>query len=414
MRKSRQRSMEWRRNYRGQKGRLHSQPEASCSADIPPHRATLDITVPVSRLIRRVLIALVLIAGSVALISAWRLHSRKLQNDQQPAVRVTRASVQVKLRLVGKIKARGTAEVKSPVSGRLIHFFQTEGTFVSAGQPIASIRPDQTQALLLSQAQIDVHLKSIKAAAAARSFDRARELSRGGLMPASSFEGERDAREIADQEFALARQQLQIVESQAPRTQRGAGGTFLVLAPVSGVLLTPLVTPGEVIVGGTNAFGATGGTAIIKIADTSAFLVRLNVNEIDINKVRVGMRALVKTSSGEAEYPAHISRVAVEGSTAQDITSFPVDVAFESAGQFRPETSADVDIVVADRQSVLTLPVSAVGHDDRGTFVMLPDGKRHPVTTGAQNEDVVELISGVRENDAVKIRAIEATIRPEP
>ncbi len=365
-------------------------------------------------LTRGVLIGLLLTAGGGALISLWHARNGGGPKEQQPTVRVSRGSVQVTLRLVGKVKARGTAEVKSPVSGRLIHLFQAEGSFVSAGQPIASIQPDQSQALLLSQAQIDVHVKAVKAATAARSFARARELYRSGIMPASSFEAERDATETADEEYALARRQLQIVESQAPPAQRGAGGTFLVLAPVSGVLLTPLVAPGEVIVGGTNTLGATGGTAIVRIADTSAFLVRLSVNEMDINKIRAGMPAIVRTSSDEMAYPAHISRVAVEGTITQDITTFPVDVIFDSTVSLRPETSADVDIITVNRTNVLTLPASAVARDEHGTFVIRADGQRTPVTTGAQNDDVVELIAGVREGDSLKIRASEATIRPEP
>lgn len=73
----------------------------------------------------------------------------------RPSVRTTQVTtrdIRSVLRVTGRIVARKITEVKSPVSGQLLRYEVGDAAHVRAGMTVATLQPDQSQALLLSGA----------------------------------------------------------------------------------------------------------------------------------------------------------------------------------------------------------------------------------------------------------------------
>lgn len=323
----------------------------------------------------------------------------------RPAIRtaqVTARDIRSVLRVTGRIVARKITEVKSPVSGQLVAYAVDEAAQVGAGATVATVRPDQSQALLLSQAMADERVKGVARAQALKELARAKGLFDSGILPASAYEVAAATAENATEAYELARKQVRILQGERGRGDVLGARSFAVTAPVSGTVLATLVSPGESVIGASNGVVSNGGTPLLRIADTSAFVVKIDVNEVDVANVKIGMPALVRPASGTRAYRAHVSRVAAEATTEKELTSFQTEVQIDEPAAFRHGMTADVDIILDERRGVAALPVSAVIRDGGNAFVVGQNGARTPVVVGVDDGDYVEIRRGLHTGDVVR------------
>jgi len=354
---------------------------------------------------KKVVVVIVAILALAAATTVF-VYSNNVKSSQSVRGHIVRAEhrdVTKTLRLIGKVRPRSTTEVKSPVSGQLLSFLFREGDRVDAGQPIAVIEPDQGQALLLGQARADLQLKLLALDSAQRDLDRARALAANGLIPNVDLERARNTYLSVRNTVDLARGQLTILERQTPQSTVG-NRTFHLVAPVSGVLLAPSISAGETIVAGTNTL-AGGGTVVTKLADMSAFYVRVEISEIDILNLTVGIPAIIRPAATNRPIRGHLAHIGTEGTTVQNVTSYRGDVELDEPVALLPEMSADVDLIVAERKSVVAVPTAAVVRTAAGeAFVRDADTSRLvPVKTGLEGDDFTEIISGVTAGQTVEI-----------
>ncbi len=298
------------------------------------------------------------------------------------------------LRLSGRVKPRSVADVKSPVSGRLVRFVVGEGDRVRAGAPLAVIEPDQSQALLLEQARVDVRLRKIALDQASRDYERLRQLTSQGIVAVGELERSRQAFDSARESLQLTSAQLQILERQVPRS--GDGGTFRLVSPVDGTALARQLSPGESIVSGTSGLG--GGTVVIRIADLSSFAIEVDISEADVLDVQPGQAAELRAAGRTAR--GHVARVGVEGKTEQSLTTYRGEVLPDDPLPLLPGMTCDVDIILALKANTLAVPASAILRE-AGRAYVLRSGTRTPVTTGLEGDDFVEITRGLRAGDRV-------------
>jgi hypothetical protein len=138
------------------------------------------------------------------------------------------------------------------------------------------------------------------------------------------------------------------------------------------------------------------GTTLMTISDLSSIDAEVKVAEADVLRVqvnqtaRVTMEAIpgVSFTGRVVEIGASALPVAGTGAAARE---FKVKVRLDSPGaQLRPGLTCDAEILTAERQGVLAVPLQSVvirpgkdGQDQTGVFV--PEGKTvrfQPVTTG--------------------------------
>ncbi len=172
---------------------------------------------------------------------------------------------------------------------------------------------------------------------------------------------------------------------------------------------TPLIAPinGEVIVS-TDQPGqtVTVNEAVIVISDH--LIVKAQVDETDIGRVRIGQRAKVGLDAyPEVDVAGVVEHVSYESKVVNNVTTYEVYIAPDSVPEvFRSGMSATIEIVENSRENVLTLPIDAVKRDSEGEFVELSRGlgkepARRAVTSGLCDERNCEILSGLSEGDKV-------------
>lgn len=230
---------------------------------------------------------------------------------------------------------------------------------------------------------------------------------------------QRAIREVSDARAALrdvdalvAQRQQQLAQVSQLRSvlsdgQRQLGETRIV-APSAGVVTERPVQVGE-LVSSLNSFSA--GTTIFKIEDRSQMVVKLNINEIDVAKLTDGMNAEVKIEAFPNEaFAGKVTKIAPSNvsatATSTDaVVKYEVEVTLSNVDKrMKSGMSAKCTMRVVDRKGVVRIPLSYLGKDETGSFVILKPknpkdpkdkGTRVAVKTGAQSAAMVEITSGL-------------------
>jgi len=152
------------------------------------------------------------------------------------------------------------------------------------------------------------------------------------------------------------------------------------------------------------------GEVLYQIADLSSVWVVADVFEQDIGLVQVGSMAQIKLNAyPDKPFEGVVSLVYPTLNAATRTVPVRMEIA-NAKGLLKPAMFANVEISVAGKGDVLTVPVSAV--IDSGTrqvvLVQLAPGRFDPrvVKIGGRSENYVEVLEGIAEGEQVVISAL--------
>ena len=140
---------------------------------------------------------------------------------------------------------------------------------------------------------------------------------------------------------------------------------------------------------------------LLKIADLSSLYVVARIYEGQISQIERNQKVRVRAEA----YPEQIFEGTVEGHTAQlDPETRTLGVRVRVANpdlKLLPNMRATLNIVIAEADSVVAVPLSAVLGEAGNLFVFVQDDKdpltfvRTPVVVGQRDDRYVEIIEGV-------------------
>ena len=362
--------------------------------------------------------------------------------DTQPATR--KAVFTSSVTASGQIVAQRYADIGSSVMGRLVELRVKEGDAVKAGQIVARIDAVQAAASaaaanarvkgaeadlrgtadLLQSAEADLDAARARAQEAQLKLQRARDLRKDGLVPVAELDSA-----IANADTAAA--QVKNAEAAFRRLQQGREATDRrvaearadaariadvlaktdIVAPISGIVTRLPVQEGEMVV-----MGIQGqlGTTLMTISDLGAIDAEVKVAEADVLRIQPDQTAAVTLEAIPGV--SFTGRVVEIGASALPITGtgaaareFKVKVRLDNPDpRLRPGLTCDAEVLTAQRQNVLVVPLQAVvvrsGTDGRErTGVFVADGRAvrfRPVTTGLIGGLDIE-VTGIDEGTAV-------------
>ncbi len=188
-------------------------------------------------------------------------------------------------------------------------------------------------------------------------------------------------------------------------------GETEIRAPIAGVVTRKLVQEGE-LVASLSSFSS--GTPIIRLEDRTAMMVKLNVNEIDVAKLTLGMPARVSVDAFVDQEvggtvrkiaPATVANASGAGQTAA-VVKFEVEVWLDPNNlNLKSGMSAKCTMVTDKRAKTLQVPAEYVSKDAEGSYVLLKpakptdEPKRVSVKTGLTSGARVEILEGVKLGD---------------
>ncbi|MBV2127747.1 efflux RND transporter periplasmic adaptor subunit [Arsukibacterium indicum] len=368
---------------------------------------------------KKLLIFLVIAAVLVGLISLSQYRK------QQQTTSVTTALV-VEGALADSILASGNLEfntqiqIRSEVTGRVLEVLVEEGETVAKDQVL--MRLDDTafaadvnrnRAMVQSQ-QIDIARAKAQLADLQRQFSRQQQLHASGLVQQETIDSLQSQLDIANINVRSAEAALQQGQAMLAMAEDNLSKTVY-RAPIAGLLATVDIKPGEtVIAGSTNIIGSP----LMTLADPSAILAELRVDEADIANVHLGQQAEVFA----AAYPHQ----AVKGEVIQIATSarylnqsqslsFRVKVLLQPEDiALYPGMSCRAEIIMSQKQQSLQVPIAAIQQSSQQNT---PQAEAHyfvwkvvdnvavkqTVTLGMATDIAQEVLSGLEAGDEVVV-----------
>ena len=312
--------------------------------------------------------------------------------------------LEVEILETGRIQPREKVDLKSKVPGQVSAVLVREGATVRKGDVLLVLDPTDYQREL---ARADAELARARAALdfAKLKHGRAERGVAQGIAPL--FEVDQTANEERTTTAAL-----RVAEAARGVAQDRLRYTKLV-SPIDGTVIARGIEPGEAVVPGVQS--TFDGKALLTIADLSALLVKVNLNQIDVAKIAVGRKATLTLDALPGRtYRAVVTKVAPASVRlpGKDQEVFPIEAQLESPdGLVKPGMTADVRVHLDARDGVLCVPLEAVVKESGRTYVMRiveKDEGRHEterteVTLGLRNDREVE-VGGVEEGTRVMLR----------
>lgn len=156
--------------------------------------------------------------------------------------------------------------------------------------------------------------------------------------------------------------------------------------------------------------GSPGSGLLFIVEDTDSLVVKTRLKEYDINTVKEGMPATVKSdATGEEEYPAQVERIspaaakAADGSVQTNNVEFETDLRLTGKEPgLRIGMNVRLNIITEEKPDVWAVPFDAVVTDEEGreiVYVAKADEKGQltaqavPVTTGLETDFYIEISS---------------------
>ena len=255
------------------------------------------------------------------------------------------------------------------------------------------VRKDQ---VLATVASADVAAQRGALAAAERRVEYARKLHASEKMLWEEKISARQDLLRAEQELReaeitahSARQQLQALGAR----DSGASNLLKIRAPFDGVIVEKHITHGEVVGADTRVFTLT---------DLSTVWADVVVPARDLDIVRVGTDAVIRSISSNTTAPGKVSYVS--SLVGEESRSAKARVVLENPGAaWRPGLAVNIDIVTGSSDVPVAVTVEAIQSAD-GRQVVYKRVKQgfvaQPVATGRSDGKFVEIISGLRAGES--------------
>lgn len=172
------------------------------------------------------------------------------------------------------------------------------------------------------------------------------------------------------------------------------------LSPIDGQVIVATTQPGQTV---------TTADAVIVLSDH--LIVRAQVDETDIGKIKVGQEVAVALDAyPDKKIKASVDHIYYESQTVNNVTIYNVDLLPVNVPPFfRSGMNATVDFKSEGKENALLIPVSAVQKGKNESFVLLKqEGSKQPVKRivelGMTDDKNFEVLSGLGKNDTIIVK----------
>ncbi|ULL14299.1 efflux RND transporter periplasmic adaptor subunit [Paenibacillus sp. H1-7] len=210
--------------------------------------------------------------------------------------------------------------------------------------------------------------------------------------------------DILNKQAAIERQKININDLQDKLKQ------LTVTAPFDGVFSTDFANKRTNVLASYPAGSKIEGqTQLGAVASLDYMQLPIQVDELDLTNVKVGMKATVKVDSiSNKVYQGEVNQVSTVGTTTNGVTFFDVGISVKNDGQLRNGMTATAEIIIQDKKDIVLLPIEALQQQQGKRYVTLvnPDGtkeEKHEIKIGIRNKTFIEVTEGLKEGDKVSV-----------
>jgi len=323
---------------------------------------------------KKAIIITIAIVAFVGLIVSKQVTGDKKQ-AQVNIAQVEQGNIADSIMASGNLVFNTQVQLRSEVTGRVDKVFVEEGQSVKQGDILMRLdttafesEVNRNQAVLRAT-EIEIKHSQTLLANLERQLKRQKELYDVGLGNQESFENIESARDLAKidiesrkESYNQAQASLQIAQDRLSKS--------VFRAPMSGLLASVNIKEGETVIAGTTNII---GSDLMLVADPSAILAELRVDETDIASIKLNQQADIYA----AAYPnkPFSGKVINIGTSAKNQPgsqglSFRVKVLLDPTDrQLYAGMSCRAEIATSIAENGLKLPIEAIQKEEGKTFV---------------------------------------------
>ena len=405
---------------------------------------------------KKIILIVCILAAAALSIAIISFYKKQKNTSQFETVTVKKKNIGSSILATGSVKPIIGAEVKAGprISGKVEHLYANIGDRVEKDQVIAEIEKKDLEAQV-AQHQAAIALNEAKLSALENQRPKAIAIALSNIESAKSLMSPQLAGVVSSNyggitndfkanalagiqvSFPLynsfnntsvkkAKNELDLTETtfndnrgiiQAELDQAKAElelskvqlSYATIKAPISGVIASVTTQEGETVASGLTA------PTFVTIIDLARLQVDAFVDETDIGRVKVGQKALFTVDTyPDKEFEGVVSAIYPKAIIQENVVNYDVVINITSPfkGLLRPDMTTSVTIYQEEKKGLLMVPRKAVKKegDSEFVFVKTQEGTllKKEVKTGLRHRDDIEIVSGLKEGDAVVTATNEA------
>lgn len=347
---------------------------------------------------RRYIILLVtlVVATSLMLVGCGKAETQQNKaaaKGNRPAggmkiVQVMEGSIAEKTTLTGTLEALNSANVVAKTSGKVASITVDIGSRVSAGQTLMTLEADDLAASVTA-AEASLETAQINYDLSQKKYSRGKELLRAAAISQAEFE--------ENYEGTLRKSEAAVKSARAALAQSQARFKETILqAPLTGVVTARNINEGEL---------ANSANPLFSISNLDKVVVKVNVNEQQVNQLAEGQLVSVKVSAvSTKDLSGVVSNIALAADSKTK--AFPIKIQLANPDHIlKPGMFAEVSIDRKTPQSLL-VPRTAVATSNGQTKVFVLENetvRERKVETGDSDGENICILAGLNKGDQVII-----------
>jgi RND family efflux transporter MFP subunit len=300
----------------------------------------------------------------------------------------------------GSVESCNRVRISSEIAGRVSAVFFEELDDVTEGQVMVKLENVVIKAQL-NQAKEALNQAKINLVNAKKNLSRVKELFKRGFASKEHLDSAQQTFDVCKAMVKQNQSNCEMIDARLEHT--------CIRAPISGTVISKNVTVGEVVAGPLGGRGLAVPMAIAEIADLSNLEVRVDVDEGDIRKIKVGQEATISVDAfTDKTFKGIVKEIPLMTSGRRETgITYRVKVHIEDPEKIlKLGMTTNTDFLIRSEQQVLTVPKSAILAQGGKTFVFtINDQKvcRKEVMTDIEGEEFMEVTSGLQPGEGVVI-----------
>jgi HlyD family secretion protein len=319
-------------------------------------------------------------------------------------VAAKRGNLTEKALAVGKIDPDHEIVVKSQISGTVEKINREVGERVTRGEPLMVVKPEPTP-IEMAEAQRQYELAEVNRKFLDIDMKRSKTLFESNYISGKEYEGSQKLLLESELRASQALEHLELLKKGSSKI----GDLFVdsvIRSPTTGTILERLVSVGDPVVPLTSY---QPGTELLRIASMEDLIFVGTVDEIDVGKIKPGMKANIHIGALPAEtFDGELSFISPKSRLKDNVVAFDIKIRIvNSKGmKLRAGYSASADLIVNEKKGVLQIPERVVEFRGDSTFVKMKGAVgdslvQRPVKLGSSDGFSVEVLSGLKDGEKV-------------
>jgi HlyD family secretion protein len=292
-------------------------------------------------------IALILLLA-VALVIGYSLYKKHKNKPEWRMDTTSYGTIREEVTASGTLNPSSKVEVGTEISGKIFKLYKDFNDTVRRGELLAKLDTENLESSL-EAARSDVAKAQINLDDAKLDLDLQKELFKQQMSTSYDLQKAQSKYDQAVQSLANTRSTLKRAEKNL--------NNAIITSPIDGTVISRNVEEGQTVAASMNA-----PTLFVIANNLRKMQISADVDEADIGKIRVGEPVEFTVDAfADEQFEGRVNQVRLSPSSTNNVVTYTVIIDVDNHDlKLLPGMTANVTIVVQEKENVLRIPETAV------------------------------------------------------